>query len=437
MKNIKDKTYIKLLIITVLILLLLIPSMMIKDLILEREQVQENAISEVSFKWGEGQTISGPFISIPYDRYIKKFNEKNAIYEIVKVKEWIHFLPENLIINGNISPEKRYRGIFEVVLYESEFEMSGNFKSFNFDQFDIDPKNIHLDKATLHLGISDLKGIENQITLTWNQEKISFNSGTVTNDVIYAGINLNVPIVKDSSRDYSFSTSIKLKGSQYLYFTPVGKTSNINISSNWSTPSFTGTYLPDSRQIDQDGFEANWNIFHLNRNYPQAWLSSQHKVENSSFGINLLLPVDNYKKSYRVAKYSILFLVLTFTTFFFIEVMKNVFIHPIQYLLVGFALIIFYSLLLSFSEHINFNLSYIIASIITLLIITLYVKAITKNKEISIMICLILTLLYSFIFTIIQLEDYALLVGNIGMFIILSIVMYTSSKIDWANIKND
>ena len=149
----------------------------------------------------------------------------------------------------------------------------------------------------------------------------------------------------------------------------------------------------------------------------------------------MLLPVDNYKKSYRVAKYAILFLVLTFMTFFFVEIMKNVFIHPVQYLLVGIAIIVFYTLLLSFSEHIKFNIAYILASILTLLLISLYTTAILKSKQFGLLIFGILLIMYTFIFTIIQLEDYALLIGSLGMFIILGIVMYLSRKIDWYNIK--
>jgi len=235
--------------------------------------------------------------------------------------------------------------------------------------------------------------------------------------------------------NYHFSMNIDLKGSQYIDFVPLGKTTDVDLKSNWTTPSFSGTYLPDSREINTDGFTAHWNILHLNRNYPQSWIGSQYKVGSSSFGTNLLLPVDNYKKSYRVAHYAILFLVFTFMVFFFVEVLNKVFIHPIQYLLVGIALVIFYTLLISFSEHIMFNIAYILSAILTLFLITGYTAAILKSRKIALLIFGILTLLYSFIFTIIQMEDYALLIGSIGLFLILGIVMYFSRKIDWYDIK--
>lgn len=435
MNKLKTNIFFKIGIIIVLILVLLIPTSMIKNLIDEREYIQIDAIQEVSDKWGNGQTIIGPFISIPFDRYIEKFNKRDSVNEIVKVKKWVHVLPEVLNINGEISPEKRYRGIYEVVVYESKLKFEGQFNALDFKKLDINPKDIHFDKAYLNFGINDLKGIEKQVSIQWNNSTISFNSGTSDKEISTSGINIIVPFKRDSASTYSFETVIDLKGSQYLYFTPVGKTTDVNITSDWNTPSFTGTYLPDQRNVTTEGFTSNWNILHLNRNYPQQWIGSRYEIDNSSFGTNLLLPVDNYKKSYRVAKYAILFLALTFMTFFFIEVMRKVFIHPIQYLLVGIALIVFYTLLLSFSEHIKFNLAYILATVLTLSLVSLYTVAILKSKQIGFLIFGILLIMYSFIFTIIQLEDYALLIGSLGMFIILGIVMYFSRKIDWYNIK--
>jgi inner membrane protein len=435
MKNLKTNIYFKVGIIFFLILILMIPTSMVESLIHEREGVQTKAINKVSSKWGNGQTISGPFISIPFDKYIKRFNKKDSINEIIKLKEWAHFLPEELKIQGNIIPEKRYRGIYEVVVYESKLKIQGNFDNIDFKKLDIDKKDVHFGKATINIGINDLKGIEKQVTINWNNKDFSFNSGTSTKHIISSGINAVVPIRKDSITNYIFTTEIDLKGSQYLYFTPVGKTTDININSNWNTPSFTGMYLPDERTVSSTGFNSKWNILHLNRNYPQEWIGNDYGIDSSSFGTDLLLPVDNYKKSYRVARYAILFLVLTFITFFFVEIMSKVFIHPIQYLLVGIAIIVFYTLLLSISEHIKFNLAYIIASILTISLVSLYTFSILKSKQIGLLIFGILLIMYSFIFTIIQLEDYALLIGSLGMFTILCIVMYYSRKIDWYNIK--
>lgn len=407
---------------------------MIKDLIHEREATQNEAINEVSSKWAEQQTISGPFISIPYYRYIREVSAKDSTEKNVQIKEYIHVLPNQLKVSGNINPEKRHRGIYEIVVYNSKLDISGTFNMNDLSSLDIQPKNILFDKAEFVVGINDLRGIEQQVSLSWNNDKISFNPGGSSNDVVNTGINALIYINPNDSSIYNFNLSLDLKGSQLLYFTPVGKVTDINLTSEWANPSFNGAFLPDSREVSDKGFTANWNVLHLNRNYPQVWTGSRHSIGNSAFGIDLLLPVDKYQKSYRSIRYAILFIAFTFLVFFFIEVLNKVFIHPIQYILVGISLIVFYTLLLSISEHMNYNLAFILSAFATLLLIAGYVRAILNSGKLALLISGILTVLYTFIFTIIQLQDYALLIGSIGVFIILGLVMYFSRKIDWYNL---
>ena len=434
MKELKNNIYLKLGTIVFITLVLLIPTSMIRSLITEREATQNEAIKEVSSKWAEQQTISGPFVSIPYYRYVKEVSSKDSAEKIVQVKDYLHILPSQLNISGNINPEKRYRGIYEIVVYNSKLEISGTFNKFDLAALDIQPKDIFFDKAEFVVGIDDLRGIEEQINLSWNNQSISFNPGVSSDDVVKSGINAVVKMDPKDSSTYQFKLSLNLKGSQLLYFTPVGKVTDINLSSDWPNPSFNGAFLPDKREISEKGFKANWNILHLNRNFPQVWTGSQHTISKSSFGIDLIWPVDNYQKSYRSIRYAILFIGFTFLVFFFIEVLNKVFIHPVQYILVGVALIVFYTLLLSFSEHMKYNLAFIISALSTLLLIAGYVKAILKSSQLSLLISGILTVLYTFIFVIIQLQDYALLIGSIGIFIILGLVMYFSRKIDWYNL---
>ena len=434
MKELKNNIYLKLCTIVFITLVFLIPTSMIRSLITEREATQNEAIKEVSSKWAEQQTISGPFVSIPYYRYVKEVSSKDSAEKIVQVKDYLHILPSQLNISGNINPEKRYRGIYEIVVYNSKLEISGTFNKFDLAALDIQPKDIFFDKAEFVVGIDDLRGIEEQINLSWNNQSISFNPGVSSDDVVKSGINAVVKMDPKDSSTYQFKLSLNLKGSQLLYFTPVGKVTDINLSSDWPNPSFNGAFLPDKREISEKGFKANWNILHLNRNFPQVWTGSQHTISKSSFGIDLILPVDNYQKSYRSIRYAILFIGFTFLVFFFIEVLNKVFIHPVQYILVGVALIVFYTLLLSFSEHMKYNLAFIISALSTLLLIAGYVKAILKSSQLSLLISGILTVLYTFIFVIIQLQDYALLIGSIGIFIILGLVMYFSRKIDWYNL---
>jgi len=434
MKSLKTNIYFKIGVIIIIILLLLIPTSMIKGLIHEREYTQKQAIYEVSSKWGEEQTLTGPFITVPYTRYVKQYSQKDSANIMVKVKQYMHFLPTQLNVSGSINPERRNRGIYEIVVYNSVLKISGVFSHLDFAELDIPVKDIQFDKATLSLGISDLRGIEKQVSLHWNEETHSFNPGTITNDLIESGINTNVGITNSDSAYYEFSLSLDLKGSQKLYFIPVGEITDVNISSEWNNPSFNGAFLPDDRTVNADGFDANWNILHLNRNFPQQWVGSMNHVNESAFGIDLLLPVDSYQKSMRSIKYALLFICFTFIVFFFVEVLQKVFIHPVQYILVGIALVVFYTLLLSISEHLNYNMAFLISAILTLLLIVGYVKAILKSTQLTFLIGGILTILYAFIFVIIQLQDYALLIGSIGIFLILALVMYFSRKIDWYNL---
>lgn len=432
--NLKTNVYLKVGTIIIITLLLLIPTSMIKGLISEREWTQNKAINEVSSKWAGSQTIVGPYISIPYYHYVKEYSEKDSTDVVVKKKSYIHLLPSSLEITGAIDPEKRHRGIYEVIVYNSKLNLKGNFNPIDLKSLDIAESNIQFDKAELVIGLNDLRGIKEQVTLHWDQEKIDFNPGVPSKDLINSGVNAKLNLEIDKETAHNFSIDLDLKGSQKLYFTPLGETTIISLNSTWENPSFNGAFLPYERTISDNGFDAHWKVLHLNKNYPQLWTGSQYSIDNSTFGLDLLPPVDNYQKSYRSIHYAILFIVFTYLVFFFIEVLNKVFIHPIQYILVGIALIVFYTLLLSISEHLNFNLAFIVSAIATLLLIAAYVRAILKSAKLSLLISGILLILYSFIFVILQLQDYALLIGSIGLFIILALVMYFSRKIDWYNL---
>ncbi len=432
--NLKNNIYFKVGTIVIIALLLIIPTSMIRGLIYEREQTKNQAITEVGSKWGGQQTISGPFISIPYNKYVKEYSAKDSKEKVVVIREFIHILPNELSIDGMMDPEQRNRGIYDIVVYNSKLKVKGKFAQVNFAELDIPIGDIQFDKARLVVGIDDLRGIEQQVDLNWNEKRYAFNPGVASNDIVSSGINTLVNFSSTDSSTYTFSFSLDLKGSQLLYFTPVGKVTDIKVSSAWTNPSFNGAFLPDQREVSDKGFTANWNVLHLNRNYPQIWTGDKNNIAESAFGIDLLLPVDNYQKSHRSIRYAILFIAFTFLVFFFIEVLNKVFIHPIQYILVGIALVVFYTLLLSFSEHLNYNVAFVTSALATLLLIAGYVKAILKSTQLTALISGILLVLYTFIFVIIQLQDFALLIGSIGIFIILCLVMYFSRKIDWYNL---
>ncbi len=419
----------------IMILILLIPTSMIQSLIRERQYRSDDAIKEVSSVWGEIQTITGPVVTIPYKKYY--VNEEKEVYTQT---EYAHFLPDKLKINGEIQPEKRHRGIYDVVVYTSKLNFKGSFNNLDFSEWKINKEDILWDEAFMAIGIPDMRGIKEAIELKWDKNTFSFNPGLETNDVIANGVSTRISITQsDEATESSFSFSLNLRGSEEIYFIPLGKITDVTINAPWSNPSFQGAYLPENHKITEKDFNANWQLLHLNRNYPQKWLGNQYKVSESAFGVSLIVPVDHYQKSERSAKYAIMIIAFTFLIFFFVEVLNRTRIHPIQYLLVGLALIIFYTLLLAISEHISFNLSYLISGIATIAMVTLYSKTIYKNTKQTTITGLTLVILYGFIFITLQLQDYALLMGSIGLFIVMAIVMYLSRQINWYEFgdKND
>lgn len=418
---IRNSITIKLIVVGLLILMLLIPAGMIKNLIQERNDLRNSVISEVSYKWGSPQTIAGPVITIPYKQYYKK--DKEIVEEI----QYAYFLPEDLIVSGQINPETRYRGIYKVVVYNTNLAISGKFNKPDFTQWKIKDSNILWHDATLSIRIPDMRGIKDEIKVKWNKIEYDVNPGI--NNQNYTGVSTLVEINENDS--YRFEFNLILNGSESLNFVPLGRQTNVSLNSNWADPSFEGAFLPYDRNVDLNGFNAKWKILHLNRSYPQKWIGNNYSVDDSSFGVKLMLPVDHYQKSLRSVKYAIMFISLTFLVFFFTEILNKKKIHPIQYLLVGLGLSIFYTLLVSLSEQISFNLAYLISSLAIISLTTAYSHSMLKNKKITGVVAFVLIILYAFLFTILQLQDYSLLLGSIGLFIALATVMYLSRKVNW------
>ncbi len=424
----KKSISLKLATISLLALLLLIPASMVQSLIKERENLNNSAVKEVSAKWAEEQHISGPILSIPV---VYEYEENK---EIKTAQKYFHLLPEELNINGNIDPKRLNRGIYEVVVYESDLALNGKF-SFKEKPSQGRIKTIEYDKAFLTIGISDLRGIKDNVVVKWNNQSLEVTPGSRIQPLIASGITIDLPLINNSlANTIDFSFNLDLQGSENISFTPVGRTSNVNLTSSWSSPKFNGAFLPDHRELTEKGFNADWKILQLNRNYPQSWMGSGTKdqlLKASSFGVNLLSPLGDYQKSMRSAKYALMTIALTFLIFFLVEVLNKRRIHPLQYILVGLALSLFYVLLVSLSEHISFDKAYGISTIGIITMIGLYSLSIFKKRALSFLLISILTGIYGFLFVTLQLEEYALLMGSIGLTLILGATMYFTRNIEW------
>jgi len=410
-----------------LILLLMIPAVLLQELVSERQGRQKEAVAEVSSKWAGSQTITGPVIALPYTETV---TEDKVTHE---VKKWAYFLPDKLDIHARILPEKRYRGIYQVIVYTTELQIKGAFDSLRIAELNIPADRLLWKEAALFFDISDVHGLKEEVRLRLAENDLDLVPAKFSNDQFKNALSAALPagLANAAAGPLSFSTTLSLKGSEGLLFVPAGKTTSVEASSTWSNPSFTGTYLPDLRSIKDSGFVADWKVLYMNRSYPQQWKDRTYELGSSAFGVNLIVPVDSYSQTTRSVKYAILCIVLTFTAFFLIEWIYARAIHSLQYLLVGVALCVFYTLLLSFSEYIHFNAAYLVASIATIGLIAWYVRSILQSPKMSLFIGGMLALLYGFIFTLIQLQDYALLLGSIGLFLTLALVMFFSRKIKW------
>lgn len=428
MRRMRSSVGVKLLVIAGLSLALLIPAFMVGDVIREREMTRNKAVMEIGEKWGGKQQIAGPILTIPLRKQLKD-DKGNVITSI----RYAHFLPDTLNIKGNVSSHVLHRGIYEAVLYKSKLNVTGTFSFPVIEGPDIAREDVMWKDAFLSLGITDMKGIRDSINIKWDHADFTANPGIESSDVLVSGVGAKVPLA-ETKKSYSFSINVDLNGSQEIKFIPVGKETGISITSNWPAPSFQGSYLPEKREVSKKGFTAEWKILHLNRNYPQKWLNKSYDIYPSALGINLIMPNDEYQKTTRTIKYALLFISLTFMSFFSIESLYKKTLHPIQYLLVGFALVLFYTLLLSLSEHIAFGYSYLIASVSTTVMITAYSKSMLSSKFFASAICCLLSVLYGFLYVLLQVEDYALLLGSIGLFAVLGLFMYLTRKIDWYSV---
>jgi len=406
-----------------LIVIMLIPASIILNLVRERQSRQEEVVSEVSNKWAKGQTVTGPMLMIPY---IESTIEQG---KVSKVRRTAYVLPETYMVNGNVQPERRHRSLFDVILYRANVEMKGHFGKLPLDKLQLDPANIIWPEVKLVMGIDDARGLEEDVQLDWNGNKQILESGTMNTDI--ATEELGTQVAMDTTKGADFAIKLKVKGSQFLHFTPVGKTTEVSLQAPWKDPDFEGQYLPDTSNITDKDFSAHWKILAIARNFPQYWKDKGPDLKASSFGVKLIQPVDGYSKTERSVKYAILFIALTFTIFFFIEILQKRQVHPLQYILVGMALCLFYTLLLSLSEYLGFNVAYFISTLATVILIGLYVWSIFKSGKTAIGFSVALSGLYIFIFILIQLQDYALLFGSIGLFVVLAVMMYYSRKIDW------
>ncbi|HUQ64911.1 MAG TPA: cell envelope integrity protein CreD [Flavitalea sp.] len=421
----RHKIFLKGMIMGFLIIIMIIPTVFVSNLVYERKSRQQEIVNEVSSKWAGEQTITGPYLYVPYTTV----NVTGA----GKTEEFIqHFwiLPEVLNVNGYIDHQLRKRSIYNVLLYNANIKSTGNF-IIKIPK-DVGPDKIRWSDAQICYGISDFRGIQEKLIVNFKGKEYELAPGIPSPSISKKGLSAPVELsIADVNGSIPFGMRTKIKGSENINFLPLSGNSVFLINSSWASPSFNGSTLPDTRNVSDSGFAAEWKFSKANLPFNTVMKDANAADLDISFGITLLQPADQYVKTERSVKYAILFIGLTFGLFFIVEITQRKPVHPLQYILIGLALVIFYTLLLSLSEFIHFDAAYLASSVAVITMITLYAKQLFGNWKPALTAGSILTLQYGFIFILIRLEDTALLVGSIGLFIVLGLVMYASRKIDW------
>lgn len=420
-RNFGREVTIKGLIIIGMIILLLIPVVLLQSKVSEREDRKDEAVYAISSKWSREQTIDGPILGIPYTLTVTD-NKGN----VEKVQKTLCVTPEKLDVKVSLVPEERKYGMFKAILYKSVIDMSGEFSPV--DLAVASAGVAEPSKAWISIDLSDLRGLSDEVVFMLDGKAVrTDNSGAHGNSIIFR------PGIEDFGQSHKFHCRMDLKGSGGINFIPVGRVTSVSVAGAWPDPSFIGNFTPEYDLAD-GGFTAQWNILSFNRSIPDMWIAEDfdgYSYYDTTFGVNLVTGADEYQQNERAVKYALLFVVLTFVVFFFVEVLTYKRIHPIQYLLVAAALMIFYTLLLSISEIVGFGWAYLISAVATVGLITLYTSSIFKDRKETLLLSGILSGLYAYLYFILQLENYTLLVGSVGLFVILSVIMYVSRKVSW------
>jgi inner membrane protein len=422
----------KMLVIAILMGVLLIPVGMIKELVSEREGTSAQAENEVRGKWGGDQRVVGPILTVPYLTYTR--DDKGKVIETSVA--YAHFLPEVLDVHGEMLPEVRHRGIFDVPLFKADLDLRGRFPQPDFSAWKVAASDIQWGDAYVTISVPDVRSLADALPLEWGIEKVNLAPEGLKGSPLSGGLQARVPLAAapPSREGYSFAFRLALNGSGSMDFLPMGKETRVDIRSKWRTPSFNGAFLPSESSVSAQGFHARWKTLYLSRSLPQSWRGGEiggKDWESYAFGVDFLLPVESYQMTMRCAKYASLFILLTFVVFFLYEIFDRRRIHPMQYLLVGFALSLFYMLLLALAEHMSFAWAYLAAALSIVGLITGYGAAVLSARKRAWGLGGMLAALYAYLYSLLQMTDYSLLMGSLGLFVILGAVMYLTRGINW------
>jgi inner membrane protein len=427
--------------VVLLVMLLLAPLGMIHEKIAQRGRYQSDVTKEIAQTAAGAQTLTGPILAIHYrtETPAKSYFDMSASRTVTvspQTKEHLAIVPAKMLaIKGNANVEHRYRGIYRASLFHLDLDIQGAFSlPANLDLIldaAKDGKIIEAN-AVMLLGVSDLRGIDVAPEVLIDQRPMYFTTPKDKrfNEILPRNrLEMDLGALSSgTARTISFSFPFKLTGTSSFGIAPTAENNTVQLNSNWQHPSFWGRFLPRARQVERDGFSAQWEVSQLARNLENTLKPHDTEV----LGVNFMDPVNIYLQSERALKYGSLFIVLTFAAFFFIcEIMLRRPVHIMQYLLVGLALTIFFLLLVALSEHLAFLLAYLVSAVACISLNVFYLMGMFGSRRMAFSFGGYLTGLYAMIYAILQLEDMALLMGSTLLFAMLAAIMLCTRRLNW------
>ena len=437
---------VKFVIIGILTMLLLIPTLLVWALVEERAQRATEVSNRISAGWGGPQIVNGPYLAVPVT--VTHTQTVNNQLTTSQSTEWVLLMPEELKVDARLDTEARKLSIYSLPVYNAKLKFSGKFGTDLVQSLGIVDGVPELDRAFLVMSIADITGIRSNADIKIDGGSAQpFQPGMKGMRALRAGYNeydagqayaqddtgINRPVTRQLvERGFAFEMDLSLNGSTKFSLAPAGQTTTFTAKANWPDPGFEGLFLPETKTITPEGFQANWTIPYLARGVDKAVNSYILPLGGNLMSVNLVEQVKFYQLVSRTLKYSIGFLSLVFFAVFIIELKGGRMVHWVQYVLTGLALIIFYILLLALAEHLGFAIAYAIAAAATTLLIASYVGSVTTSRKSGVSLAIVLGITYGVMYLILREDEYALLAGAIISFVTIAATMYFTRNVDWS-----
>ena len=410
------------------IVLLSLPLMMVRELINERADYRSEVVDAIEQSTSGSQKLAGPLIAIPITETLTRMeNQKEVNYQ----RSWVYYwLPESLAVTGKQTVESRRVGIYSGQVWHNALQIKASFDPLRLAA--LRKTNIVLGQPRLVVSVGDARGIGAIHAPEVNGNVLSVEPGLgISGDG--AGIHMPMPALAEDNKPLEIAFSLDLNGTGEFSLVPIGRNSELQLTSNWPHPGFLGSFLPTQREVSAAGYRAHWQSSWF-ANDMGSYFKDDMEIPWSrlpAFSADVMSLADQYQLTDRATKYAILLIGLTFMAFFAFESLTHRPLHPMQYLLVGLSLVLFYLVLLALSEHIGFTAAWLAASLCGAVMNGIYLQAVLRGWRNSLLFVAALLLLDGVMWFLLHSEDSALLLGTGVLALALSILMFLTRRVDW------